>query len=958
MSDDRWRRIEELFHAAADLAPAERSAFLARACDGDDELRRQVEALLTQDAAQDNVLQAAIERAAGPTHRTPLSTGTKLGPYQIVAPIGAGGMGEVYRARDPRLGRDVALKILPAAFSSEPDRVRRFEQEGRAAATLNHPNILVIYDVGAQDGLFYAATELLDGETLRERLGGPALPVRKAIDYAIQIARGLAAAHAKGITHRDLKPENLFLTKDGVVKILDLGLAKYSTVKPAGVRPSELSTEAMETDPGMVLGTAGYMSPEQVRGQVADARSDLFSFGCVLYEMISKERAFTGESSVEVMNAILKQEPPELEVALPPSLDRIIRRCLEKQPEDRFQTAVDLAFALESISGTSERKAPELRRTRPWRYILPIALVAGACALAGAWWQWWPRHAPTAGARNLRQLTYDEGTTIYPSLSPDAKLVAYQSDRAGPGRYDIWVQQTSGGSAIRLTKGPGSHGWPTFSADGSTIYYQSTGPPQGIYEISALGGEPRLIAADGILPAVSPDGKYIVYLGPPSYTQVFVAPASGGVPHAVAQDFSASGLRPIWSPDSQRFVFIGFRTGEPETLEWWLVPAAGGTPQQVSWDHWAAQHKFLGSVSAWLPGEAIVASLGRGGGKTQIYRVHSSSAATGLKPLEEPEPLTFGGSSNSDPSFASGKMAFQSGAYHGAIWSLPADTNRGRVTGTIEKLTAEKTIYTDLALTPDGKIMTFSSDRAGGTADLFLRNMESGQERALDTEEPDRAKVSSLINGSGTEVVYTELATTAFMDAYVVPSAGGTRRKICDKCGPTESLSPDGKQFLATRPEYGINLVDIASGKSTLILQHSKYAALQPRFSPDGKWIALQTMRRIASFDVMLAPFRGATRVPEQDWIAVTPAPANVFQTFWSPDGGLLYYVIRVGGSYSLIARHMDRNGHPAGPPFRVFEFTGRLHPGGGDSMTAVPGRFILTMTESSFNIWMMDMPK
>src|SRR5271169_2782118 len=310
----------------------------------------------------------------------PLSAGTRLGPHQVLAPIGAGGMGEVYRARDSRLGREVALKILPATFASDSDRVRRFEQEGRAAAALNHPNIVVIYDAGSEGGVFYVATELLEGETLRERLSNSALPVRKAIDYAVQIARGLAAAHAKGITHRDLKPENLFLTKDGLVKILDFGLAKHAAMKSAGTHPSELATQPIETDPGKVLGTVGYMSPEQVRGQVADARSDLFSLGVVLYEMVSGKRAFTGESGVEVMSAILKQEPPDLDAALPPVLDRMIRRCLEKKPEERFESARDLAFALESISGTTTSGTQRIAKP-PRRYAWMIGLAAGAVLL-------------------------------------------------------------------------------------------------------------------------------------------------------------------------------------------------------------------------------------------------------------------------------------------------------------------------------------------------------------------------------------------------------------------------------------------------------------------------------------------------------------------------------------------------------------------------------------------------
>ncbi|HXM79850.1 MAG TPA: serine/threonine-protein kinase, partial [Thermoanaerobaculia bacterium] len=284
-----------------------------------------------------------------------IAPGTRLGPYEILVPIGAGGMGEVYRAKDPRLGREVAIKVLPASFSFDPERLRRFEQEARAAGLLNHPNITAVYDIGTENQAPYVVTELLEGETLRGALAGGRLSARKAVDYALQIAHGLAAAHEKGIVHRDLKPENLFVTKDGRVKILDFGLAKLThTEEGSGV--TNLPTATAGTEPGVVLGTLGYMSPEQVRGRPADARSDIFSFGAILYEMLSGKRAFHGDSAADTMSAILREDPPELSVTnqnISPGLDRIVRHCLEKNPEQRFHSAHDLAFDLETLSGVS-----------------------------------------------------------------------------------------------------------------------------------------------------------------------------------------------------------------------------------------------------------------------------------------------------------------------------------------------------------------------------------------------------------------------------------------------------------------------------------------------------------------------------------------------------------------------------------------------------------------------------
>src|ERR1700693_3627070 len=331
-----------------------------------------------------------------------LSARSRLGPYEIVSPLGAGGMGEVYRARDPRLGREVAIKVLPDSFSRDADRLRRFEQEARAAGVLNHPNITAVYDIGTHEGTTYVVSELLEGETLRGRLSGGALPPRKATDYALQMAHGLAAAHEKGIVHRDLKPENLFVTKDGRVKILDFGLAKLVQPEERGAQTG-LPTATAGTDPGVVLETIGYMSPEQVRGQPADVRSDIFSFGAIFYEMLAGQRAFSGASAADTMSAILTKDPPDLSAtnqALSPGLDRIVRHCLEKNAEERFHSAHDVAFDLEALSGLSSPSAAALAAPSGGRRRLLQGVVASSARLSLAHLP--ARPGPSGGFRARR----------------------------------------------------------------------------------------------------------------------------------------------------------------------------------------------------------------------------------------------------------------------------------------------------------------------------------------------------------------------------------------------------------------------------------------------------------------------------------------------------------------------------------------------------------------------------
>jgi serine/threonine protein kinase len=367
-----------------------------------------------------------------------LTSGTKLGPYEIQSSLGAGGMGEVYRAVDTRLGRIVAIKILPESFAKDTERLQRFEHEARLLSALNHSNLLTIFDVGSQNGIEYLVSEFLEGQTLRDCLNHGALLQRRAIDYAMQIASGLSAAHNKAIVHRDLKPENIFVTRDERVKILDFGLAKQIRVTEAA--DGATLTGPMPTASGTIVGTVGYMSPEQVRAQPTDHRSDIFSFGAILYEMLSGRRAFRGDSSVETMNAILRAEPPELcgnGLQVNPGLERIVRRCLEKSPERRFQSASDLAFAIEALSGTSSSITPQGRTNEsPSRriWIPALAVVAAVLVGAGAGLLFSGlHHTKTSGLGNalFEQLNFQPETVFNARYAPDGETVLYSAAREG-----------------------------------------------------------------------------------------------------------------------------------------------------------------------------------------------------------------------------------------------------------------------------------------------------------------------------------------------------------------------------------------------------------------------------------------------------------------------------------------------------------------------------------------------
>jgi Tol biopolymer transport system component len=543
-----------------------------------------------------------------------LSSGTKLGPYEIQSPLGAGGMGEVYRARDTRLGRDVALKILPESFARETDRLRRFEQEARAVAALNHPNILAIHDIGQYKASPFLVSELVEGESLRAKLDRGALPQRKTIEYGVQIAHGLAAAHEKGIVHRDLKPENIFVTKDGRIKILDFGLAKLAQKAGADLDVSLTSTQYTMT--GVVMGTASYMAPEQVRGAAADPRTDIFAFGAVLYEMLSGARAFRSDTAAETMTAVLKDDPPEWPDPghlVPFALERIVRRCLEKNPEQRFQSAEDLAFALEALSGTSHATASQqalgAARSKLWA-VVSIATVAVIAVTIMAYLAGTRSRAEPA---RFERVTFQRGYIKGARFAPDGQNVIYSA--AWEGRpYDVFstrigahnarsldlknalvvgisaagdvavltnvrrVRTTSWIHFGTLARAPAYGGtareimeavWDAdISRDGKqfAVVHKPAGPHQLEYPIGRV-----LFQTNGYIshPRISPNGELVAFLEHPLFGDdrgyVAVAEANGGTKRLTAEASAVDGL--AWSPDGREIWYAAASGSETHSQE-------------------------------------------------------------------------------------------------------------------------------------------------------------------------------------------------------------------------------------------------------------------------------------------------------------------------------------------------------------------------------------------------------
>jgi serine/threonine protein kinase len=965
MTPERWQQIKVLIQDALELPVQQRSRFLAEACTDDLALRQEVESFLALDDQEvpTGILKSLASRVA-------LPPGTRLGDYEVNSLLGVGGMGEVYRARDARLGRDVAIKVLPALLSHDEERLRRFEQEARAAAVLNHPNILAVFQMGMHAGAPYIVSELLEGGTLREQLMRGPISFRKTMDFGVQIARGLAAAHEKGIVHRDLKPENLFITRDGRVKILDFGLAKLT--QPQLSSDSSGPTLTHGTEPGMVMGTVGYMSPEQVSGRKTDHRTDIFAFGAILYEMLTGKRAFQKPTSAETMSAILNEEPPgisQMVQSAPPALQRIVQRCLEKNPEQRFQSASDLGFALEALSDSDGYSGTATVQLRPSRG--PVWILSGLTllllVLAGV--AWWLVRAPTtapAPSLTLTRLTSDSGLTTDPTFSSDGKLLAYASDRSGEGNLDIYVKQVGGGEPHRLTRGPGDKHEPTFSPDGTTIAFRSEQEgSDGIYVVSALGGTPRKIVSEGDQPQFSPDGNWLTYslqlglcYGTRDLCRIFIVPSGGGEARQLRPEFAAA-LYVVWSPDGKHLLFLGDsdeKLPEEESFDWYVTPLDSGPAIKTGALEATRNAKLLAPISpssstprwildapVWQPsGDALVFSA-RSGDSTNLWRIGIS--AKNWKVTGTPQRLTSGAAKEEAPSVASGpggivRLGFASLTDNSDIWSLPLDPNQGRVTGKPTRLTQDAAADFHPALSPDGNKMVWVSARSG-SQEIWIKDLQTGEDSMLTATRSDKwhprfsPDSSKVIFGDGENL-------------YIMPVTGGAPEMVCEGCGEATDWSHDGKRILGDELKPHAWVLELATRHRTDLL--ATHHGVTGVFSPDNRWVLFADTATARTY---VAPF-GELPIPESTWIPIV-------ENWWDWDwyGDLIYSTSDRDGFTCIWAHRLDATTRrPVGAPFPVFHaHSARISLANQGEVYLSVGRdkMLFNMTERTGNIWMAE---
>jgi serine/threonine protein kinase/Tol biopolymer transport system component len=887
MTPERWQQIREVLEQVLDLAPVKRSAFLEQACSADPSLRQEVETLLaSSDQVRSRFLQSSMLRLT-------LAPGTMLGEYEVKSLLGAGGMGEVYRAHDARLKRDVAIKILPSSFSADPERLRRFEQEARAAAALNHPNILAVFQMGAYDGAPYLVSELLDGETLREQIKRGQLSARKTIDYGVQIGHGLAAAHEKGIVHRDLKPENLLVTKDGRVKILDFGLAKLT--QPQSLSNNEVPRPIGETEPGVVMGTVEYMSPEQVRRQSVDCRTDIFAFGAILYEMLAGKRAFEKPTSPETMTAILNDDPPgisQITRNIPPALQRVVRRCLEKNPEQRFQSASDLAFALDAlsdstgiadVSGRDVRGSVSSRTTRALKFTAGVAVFVLLTAAA----LYFVRRMTSKKVLNAKvvhkQFTF-VGNAYWPAISPDGLYVAYAT--YNPGGDQRLVVEATDGAKVELAQG--KHiGIVKWSPDGTELLFvmfksaqsktQSPAINSGNFVVSRLGGLARPMDKGAMACWLTPDGSQIVSGGDSEASGVrgvrIINRLNGEVKEVPQAEYEW--LFDIDCSPRTGMILAVTQTGEKYQIRTFRPDGSG--------ERTLVEESEEIPSARWSPSGASIYYMHANGSTKALYRVSVASNSKDAQPTVLADGLQAGNifSISADGS----RLAYTREEDYSNLWRvvIPPDVKKAKAE--ITRFTSGTSFYGEPSFSPDGEWLCYDHGPNRFETHLFKMAVADGRttqltflaHESIDSPawSPDGQSIAFFNEQDGKDQL------------WMVSANGGTAHLLKNNITGTNKIlawwpSPD----IVYEQDGLRNLLrlDTANQAEKPIIQQNQslgWVPEKPRFSPDGKKLAISWNRgnEAGLWIISLEPY------------SETPlrADINVHPLGWSPDGKYVY---------------------------------------------------------------------
>ena len=812
-----------------------------------------------------------------------MTPGTKLGRYEIRSKIGEGGMGEVYQGRDTQLGRDVAVKVLPTTVSSDSDRLRRFEQEASAASALNHPNILVVHDIGTHDGTTYVVSELLEGETLRKRIGGTPMVQRRAIDYALQMAHGLAAAHEKGIVHRDLKPDNIFITSDGRVKLLDFGLAKLTQPDGGQVR-TDVPTRRVDTDPGVVMGTIGYMAPEQLKGRSVDQRSDIFSFGAILYEMLSGRRAFHGESAAETMSAILKEDPPELSdtnKSVSPGLERVVNHCLEKNPSERFQSARDLAFALGALPGsgtTSTQTATAIdlpykrRRVREW---LPWIVTAASLLVAVLAFGWsYFRRPSTNEESNASRFTIElppKAVIIGPPVvSPDGRRLVYRLNTED-GKELLWIRPLDSLDARPIAGTEGAT-QPFWSPDSRSIGFFAASK---VKKVDLAGGAPQTLcdAPTNAGATWGPTGIIAFAHGPGD--GIYRVAATGGSPIRVTQVNASLGeLEHSWPqflPDGHHFIYFA-RSAQPENSAIYVASIDEPSSRRLLQVHSSAAYAMPGYI-LYVRDTTLMA---------QPFDAEKRELTGEAVPIAEEvarNPV------NGRAFFSvsdKGILSLRTGgvARNQLMWFDRTGKQLGVFTSPGN--------YSSPSLSPNENTVAVSrvDFQTLTGADIWLLDLGRGAQVRFTTDpandsypawSPSGDRIAFVSTRGGVTGLYVKPTTTEGPEVPLVTS-------VESKVNP--AWSPDGRFILYSQinPITNVDLIllDVSGDRKTTPFLQTNFIEAQGRFSPDGHWVAYIS-NETGRFEVYVQGFpTGSAKV------AVSTGGGS--QPQWRSDGRELYY--------------------------------------------------------------------